>query len=152
VLFSQLAYKRDTDISFDWDRMLDFRGNSGPYIQYTHARIRSVIRKYGKMPGAIRVPENLQLPEEILMIKKLSMYPEVLQKSAEDNEPYYISSFLLDICGNFNTYYQKYRSPEDRILSSDSELAESRVLLIMCAAVVLKSGLGLLGIKAPEMM
>jgi arginyl-tRNA synthetase len=152
VIFTDLAYRRDTDISFDWERMLDFSGNSGPYLQYTHARICSVLRKYGKP-----VPEEfsaacLGLPEEYLIAKKLNLFSDIIDKAANEHEPYHISSFLLELCGLFNTYYQKYKAPEDRIISTDSEKTKSRVVLTDAIRTVLASGLFLLGLKAPPMM
>jgi len=152
VIFADLSCRRDTDIAFDWERMLDFRGNSGPYIQYSHARICSVIRKYGKELKKEYNTGLLLLPEEYGLAKMLSQYPDIIKKAAKEFDPYYISNFLLELCGVFNTYYQKYRSSEDRILSSDSDLADSRVALANCTRIVLHSGLKLLGISAPEMM
>jgi arginyl-tRNA synthetase len=152
VIFTDLSCRRDTDIAFDWDRMLDFRGSSGPYLQYSHARIRSVLRKYGREVPRAYNPDLLLLPEEYSLAKMLSKYPDTVEKAAEEFDPFYISAFLLEICGVFNTYYQKYKSPEDRILSSRSDLADSRVALADCTGVVLYSGLKLLGISAPEMM
>jgi arginyl-tRNA synthetase len=152
VVFADLAYRRETDISFEWDRMLDFKGNSGPYLQYSHARICSVLRKYNAKPPVACRPELLRLPEEHSLAKMLARYPDIVYKAAGEFEPYHISSFLLELCGVFNTYYQKYRSPEDRILSKDAETTGSRVALTNCIRIVLRSGLGLLGLSAPEMM
>jgi arginyl-tRNA synthetase len=152
VIFADLSCRRDTDIAFDWDRMLDFRGNSGPYIQYSHARLCSVIRKYGKELEKEYNTDLLLLPEEYGLAKMLSLYPDIIKKAAIEFDPYYISNFLLELCGIFNTYYQKYRSSEDRILSSDNDLADSRVALANCTRIILHSGLKLLGISAPEMM
>lgn len=152
VIFADLSCRRDTDISFDWERMLDFRGNSGPYIQYSHARICSVLRKYGKEIKKELNTDLLLLPEEYSLAKMLFRYPDIVKKAAKEYDPYYISIFLLELCGVFNTYYQRYRSPEDRIVSTDGGLAESRVALVNCARIVLRSGLKLLGISAPEKM
>jgi arginyl-tRNA synthetase len=152
VVFTDLAYRRDTDIAFDWDRMLDFSGNSGPYLQYTHARICSVIRKYGKPIDNIFSAESLTLPEEYVMTKKLSQFPDIIDKAANEFEPFVISSFLLELCGIFNTYYQKYKSPEDRILSVKPELADARIALINCVGHILRNGLTILGLGAPEIM
>jgi arginyl-tRNA synthetase len=152
VIFTDLAYRRDTDISFDWERMLDFSGNSGPYLQYTHARICSVLRKYGKPIPQEFSAACLGLPEEYLIAKKLSLFSDIIDKAANEYEPYHVSSFLLELCGLFNTYYQKYKVPEDRIISTDSEKAKSRVVLTDAIRTVLASGLFLLGLKAPQMM
>lgn len=152
VIFADLAYRRDTDISFDWAKMLDFRGYSGPYVQYTHARISSVLRKYGKGVPANCDSDLLKLPEEFAMAKILSRYSDIIDKAAREFEPFHISSYLLELCGVFNTYYQKYKSAEDRILSTDPGATDARISLINAAGIVLRSGLRLLGISAPEMM
>jgi arginyl-tRNA synthetase len=152
VVFTDLAFRRETDISFDWDRMLDFSGNSGPYLQYTHARICSVIRKYGRP-----IPEEansalLTLPEEYAIARKLGEFPGVIDKAAKEFEPFYISVYLLELGGIFNTYYQKYKSPDDRIVSADPEKSAARIMLVESLRQVLRSGLTLLGLKALEMM
>lgn len=152
VVFTDLAFRRETDISFDWDRMLDFSGNSGPYLQYTHARLCSVLRKYSKP-----VPEDfdvslLILPEEFAIAKKLSLFPDIINRAAEEYEPFHVSFYLLELCGLFNTYYQKYKSPEDRIISSSPDKGDSRIALINCIRKVLHSGLTILGLSSPEMM
>ncbi len=152
VIFADLAYKRDSDISFEWEKMLDFKGYSGPYLQYSHARICSVLRKYGQDISSYGDAALLRLPEEYFIAKKLSLFPDTIIKASEEFEPQHIAVFLLELCGVFNTYYQKYRSPEDRILSSDGETAKARVALAKCVNTVLHSGLQLLGIAAPEMM
>jgi arginyl-tRNA synthetase len=152
VVFTDLAFRRDTDISFDWDRMLDFSGNSGPYLQYSHARISSIFRKYGKPVPSNYSPNELTLPEEFTLAKKLSFYPEIIAKAAEECEPFYISTFLLELCGLFNTYYQKYKSAEDRVLSNNDDKTEARLTLVNSVRYVLGSGLSILGLKAPEMM
>ena len=152
VIFTDLSCRRETDIAFDWDRMLDFKGHSGPYLQYSHARISSVLRKYGKELPSSCDSRLLQLPEEYALAKLLALYPDIIEKAAKEFEPYHISSFLLELCGIFNTYYQKYRSPEDRILSSDEDITRSRLALTGCIRIVLSSGLKLLGLSAPEMM
>jgi arginyl-tRNA synthetase len=152
VVFTDLAYRRETDISFDWDRMLDFSGNSGPYLQYSHARISSILRKYGKRVPDDFSPAELILPEEYALAKKLSFYPDVIDKAAAEFEPYHISNFLIELCGLFNTYYQKYKSAEDRVLSTREEKTRARLALVNSVRYILRSGLSILGLEAPEMM
>ncbi len=152
VIFADLSCRRETDIAFDWDRMLDFKGHSGPYLQYSYARICSVLRKYGKELPSDCDARLLRLPEEYALAKMLALYPDIIERAAKEFEPYHISSFLLELCGIFNTYYQTYRSAEDRILSSDENTRRSRLALINCIRIVLLSGLNLLGLSAPEMM
>lgn len=152
VIFADLSCRRETDIAFDWDRMLDFRGHSGPYLQYSYARICSVLRKYGKELPSDCDARRLRLPEEYTLAKMLALYPDIIERAAKEFEPYHISSFLLELSGVFNTYYQRYRSPEDRILSPDENTTRSRLALINCIRIVLGSGLNLLGLSTPEMM
>ena len=152
VVFTDLAFRRETDISFDWDRMLDFGGNSGPYLQYTHARICSVVRKYARAVSEKFDSSLLILPEEYAIIKKLGNFHEIIDKAAEEFEPFHISSYLLELCGLFNAYYQRYKSPDDRIISADAGKAESRIALIDSIRYVLHSGLTILGLTAPEIM
>jgi arginyl-tRNA synthetase len=152
IIFTDLAYRRDTDISFEWERMLDFSGNSGPYLQYSYARICSILRKYGRPVPEIFSASLLTLPEEFALAKKLSQFSDIIDKAANEFEPFYISAYLLELCGLFNTYYQKYKSPEDRIISNQEDKTKARVLLADSTGHVLRSGLGILGLKTPEMM
>lgn len=152
VVFSDLAVRRDTDVSFEWERMLDFDGQTGPYLQYAHARICSVIRKYGKEPDSQADYSLLKFPEEFELAKKLLDYPEKIKAAAELNEPYIISAYLLDLAGLFSTYFQKYKSPADKIISDNPDLTKARINLAWCVRTVLKSGLNILGIDALEKM
>jgi arginyl-tRNA synthetase len=152
VIFTDLSVKRETDVSFEWDRMLDFNGQTGPYLQYAHARICSVIRKYGEQPDGRADYSLLKFPEEYNLAKKLLEYPEKIAAAAGLNEPYIISAYLLDLAGLFSTYFQKYKSPDDKILSDNTALTKARVNLSYCVRLVLKSGLNILGIKALEKM
>jgi arginyl-tRNA synthetase len=152
VIFTHLSVRRDTDVSFEWEKMLDFNGQTGPYLQYAHARISSVLRKYGKPPESAADYSLLQFPEEYGLAKILLEYPEKIKIAAELNEPYIISAYLLDLVGLFSTYFQKYKSAQDKILSDDPKLTKARVNLVWCVRTVLKSGLTILGIQAPEKM
>ena len=152
VVFADLSVKRQTDVSFDWDRMLDFNGYSGPYLQYAHARLSSVLRKHGQDLNPEANYRVLNLPEEYGLAKMLLDFPEKIADSASHNEPYFISAYLLDLVGLFSTYYQKYKSAQEKILSEDEEQRFAKVNLTYCIKSVLQSGLGLLGLEAPDKM
>jgi len=95
VVFTELSVKRHTDVSFDWDRMLDFQGYSGPYLQYGHARICSVLRKHGEDLDVEADYGLLSLPEEYKLAKMLLGFPDRLIKASEQNEPYVLTSYLF---------------------------------------------------------
>jgi arginyl-tRNA synthetase len=152
VIFANLAVKRQSDVAFDWDRMLDFNGYSGPYLQYAHARLASVLRKHGEELSVDVNYGALVLPEEYKLAKMLLDYPEKVIDAASMNEPYIISSYLLDLAGLFSTYYQKYKTGKEKILSDEENLRAAKVNLTYCIKTVVKSGLSLLGLEAPDKM
>jgi len=147
VVFADLSTRRNKDIDFDWDQALSFDGETGPYVQYTHARLCSLMRKYGK---PIKKDVNHRIfstDEESRLIKLLEDYPRKIKQSAEAYEPSIICSYLIDLCSTFNRFYQK-----QRIITEDGILTDARMLLVKGVKAVLKSGLSILGIKAPERM
>ncbi len=147
VIFADLSTRRQKDVNFDWKEVLNFEGQSGPYIQYTHARLCSLMRKYGK-PAGKDVDFNLLITEEEnLIAKRLLDYPRQIKLAAESYEPSIICSYLLDLCSIFNRFYQK-----ERILTSDKISTQARILLVKGVQTVVKNGLTILGIKAPEGM
>lgn len=152
VIFTDLSVRRETDVAFDWARMLDFDGQTGPYLQYAHARLCSVLRKYGRDVDPDVDYSVLSLPEEYGIARRLLEYPEKVILAAKHDEPYIISAFLLDLAGLFSAYFQKYKSPEDKILSSDENKRKGRAALVKSLKIVLESGLKILGLEAPERM
>ncbi|KPL04475.1 MAG: arginyl-tRNA synthetase [candidate division Zixibacteria bacterium SM23_73_2] len=147
VVFTDLSTKRQKDINFDWDEVLDFEGQTGPYVQYTHARLCSLLRKYQK-PVKRKVDFSLfSLEEEHSIIKKLEDFPKKIKMSAETYEPAVLCSYLLDLSGVFNRFYQK-----QRIITDDENATDARILLVKSVKTVIELGLSLLGIKAPERM
>jgi arginyl-tRNA synthetase len=147
VIFADLSTRRNKDIEFDWDQVLSFDGETGPYVQYTHARLCSLMRKYGK---SIKREVNYQIlstEEEVGIIKLLEDYPRRIKQAADTYEPSLICSYLIDLCLTFNRFYQK-----QRIITEDPRSTEARMLLAKGIQSALKSGLSILGIKAPERM
>ena len=147
IKFFILKYDSLKDFVFNPKDSLSFEGETGPYVQYTHARISSVLRKYTK-----KVTDNvnysmLDNEEEKAIIKVLQNFPEVIEKAAEEYKPNFVTRYLLDLSQAFNEYYHKHQ-----ILQDDKELEKARILLVSCVKQVLKIGLELLGIEAPKIM
>ncbi len=147
VIFADLATRRNKDIDFDWDQVLSFEGESAPYVQYTHARLCSLLRKYGKPIGKKINCNVFSTEEEWSVIKLLQDFPRRVKSAAESYEPAFICSFLNDLSSTFNRFYQKHR-----IITRDAESTSARMLLVKAIQVTVKSGLSLLGIRAPERM
>ncbi len=147
VIFADLSTRRNKDINFDWDQVLSFEGETAPYVQYTHARLCSLMRKYGKTVSPDLDHSVLSTEEESVLIKLLEDFPGRVKSAADNYEPAGICSFLIDLCSAFNRFYQ-----QQRIITEDRNLTSARMLLVKAIQVTVKSGLSLLGIKAPERM
>jgi arginyl-tRNA synthetase len=147
--YNDLVQHRNTDIIFDWNRILDLKGNSAPYIQYTFARLRSITRKARNSKPEIRnKSQNLKFlkqPEEIALMKKTLQFPEAVENAAREYAPNLIANYLWELSNLVNTFYEKYP-----VLKAEKGVREARLFLISRIADVLKEGLGLLGIEAPE--
>ena len=147
IIFSELSTKRVKDVLFDWDEVLNFDGETGPYVQYTHTRLCSVLRKYGeKVPTDID-HDLLKEDDELLLVKRLEAFPLAILRAAKYYEPSILSKHLLDLCSTFNRYYQHHR-----ILTDDTELRKARIMLVDSIRQVIKNGLSILGLKSPERM
>lgn len=145
VVFHDLKADRNNSFDFSLDEIVQFEGETGPYVQYTHARLNSVLRKYGELPTDL---DHFKLtdPYSWEIIKSLQSYPAVIVRAAEQFEPSVIAKYIISLAQQANKYYAKVR-----ILDEDEEL-ESRILLIKAITIILKDGLALLGIEAPEKM
>ena len=109
VIYSDLTVRRRHDINFRWEDALNFDGNTGPYLQYTHTRLASLERKYGR---EISVEIDFGLitqPEEKQLMLALYKYPQKLLLAMQDNEPAVICSYLYELSQTFNNFYQKHR-------------------------------------------
>ena len=142
VIFHDLSNNRIKDINFIWDEVLNFDGNTGPYVQYTYARCCGILEKagsYGK-DGAVTHPS------EVDIIKTLSLFPEKVEQARRDLEPSVISRYLLDVCQEFNRFY--HDCPVLR--AEDEKVRSTRLAIVEATSVVLSNGLKLIGLKRPK--
>ena len=134
------------DMTFDPRESISFNGNTGPYLQYTGARISSMLRKFeqrkGTYAGGAYAPSSLSLPEEWEVAKSLGQFPEVVAAAALELNPSVVSSYLFELCKSFSRYYQDHPV----LRNEDSNLVVSRIALVRAVLQVLKNGLSLLGI------
>ncbi|MBU5257401.1 arginine--tRNA ligase [Tissierella praeacuta] len=147
VIFQELFNQRIKDYVFSWDRTLSFEGETGPYVQYTHARINSLLER-----GKFNIDDNinysiLNADEEINIARLLYDFPKVVVDAMEKNEPYFITRHIVEIAKAYNKFYNSYP-----IITDDIEIKKARLMLSFTVKTVLKTGLDLLGIEAPERM
>jgi arginyl-tRNA synthetase len=147
VVFTDLSTRRVKDVNFEWEKVLTFEGETGPYVQYTHARACSVLRKADQPVRADADCAPLTQDEEFDLVRLLADYPAVLRRAAEGYEPFFVTDYLLTLSERFNKYYHNYR-----ILTDEAAVREARLLLVKGVQLVIQSGLQLLGIRAPEEM
>jgi arginyl-tRNA synthetase len=145
IIFTYLKNSREKDIIFDWDEILSFDGETGPYVQYTYARAKSIIRK-----NEATVPADLTLlssKEEFELAKTLEGFHQAVQTAKDKYEPSVITRYVLQVAKDFNKFYNNCS-----ITSSEEDVKAARLDLVMATTIVLKNALGLLGIETVEEM
>ncbi len=148
VIFNDLAQSRVKDEIFDWDTILNFQGETGPYVQYTYVRTKSVIEKAGGVPTIKEVDTNLLQDEySIRLIKLIYELEDVLIQVTDKNEPSILSRYLIDMAKAYSNFYN-----ENKIINEDKNLQNARVYLTYSVGRILKIGAGLLGIEMPDRM
>ncbi len=150
VVFHDLKHRRTNDIDFEWDEVLAFDGETGPYVQYAHVRACGILRKGKELginfdPVASLAP--LTLDEERKLAWELTRYGEALEKAGEQAEPSVVAGYLLDLAKAFHAYH--YKVP---VLKSEPATAKARLRLIDAVRQTLAAGLDVLGIAAPDRM
>ncbi len=144
--FGMINREFKKNITFDWDQALDFEGETGPYIQYAHARICSIFRKYGKKLKQADF-SLLKTEQELKLIDLLANFPKTVEYCARNHKPSTLCRYLLDLAQAFNEFY--HACP---ILSEEEKLKQARLHLAEAVKQVIKNSLFLLGIEAPEEM
>lgn len=147
IKFQELFNQRIKDYTFDWDKTLSFEGESGPYVQYAHARICSLLYKGDFDINSEIDPTLLNNEMEINILRNLYKFTEVVKDSAEKYEPFFISRYVVELAKDFNKYYNQVT-----INVEDEKLKNTRLMLCYSVKNVISEGLSLLGIEAPEKM
>lgn len=146
VIFNDLVNDRVKNVEFDWDRAVDFEGDSGPYVQYCGVRCASIMRKFGK-PVQPHFLVKLEAPEEQELMRCLLSYQDTLANAFRTFKPHILAGYLLDVCHRFNQFYTKCR-----VLGEGPEIEAARMTLVGAVHAVLEEGLRTLSIELPEAM
>lgn len=156
IIFTQLSVRKQKDVNFSWERALSFEGETGPYLQYTHARLSSLLRRYGR---DIPLPDTLDTSVFVggathHLLITLARFPEVVRSVAKEYEPFLLSAYLLELSSLFNKFYQQKDEAGQlvKIISDDKQATAARIALVSLTREVIGAGLRLLGLSAPEEM
>ena len=144
VIFGALSNSKIKDIAFSYSKILNFDGETGPYVQYTATRIKSVLRKGGAI-GKYEI-KNVN-EDEYQLIALLSTFPDVVKAAAERLEPFFVTRYAIDVASAFNKFYF-----DCKIIGDDANETNFRLAISSATLTVLSSALTLLGIKVPERM
>ena len=147
IIFNDLFNQRIKDVAFNWDKILNFDGETGPYVQYTYARCASVLRK-----ANMEVDDNINYSlisdeQSMNLLKEISRFGEVIKDAADKMEPFIITRYAVSIAQLFNRFYH-----ENKINVEDEELKKARLKVVDITKYVIKEALALLGIDCPERM
>ncbi len=148
VIFNDMSASRIKDEVFDWNTILNFQGETGPYVQYTYVRTKSVLEKAGYLPKIEEVKvENLSDEYSLAILKLIYNFEDVLIQVTDKNEPSILARYLIDLAKAYSSFYN-----ENKIIVEDKDIQNARVYLTYAVSEVLKQGANLLGIQIPEKM
>ncbi|MPN12096.1 Arginine--tRNA ligase [bioreactor metagenome] len=147
MIFTYLKNSREKDIVFDWKEMLSFEGETGPYVQYTYARGKSILRKVGQCDGDVDY-SKLSSKEEFELVKELEGFQSAIAAAIDKLQPSMITRYIIEVAKAFNKFYNAHN-----ILNSENEEVKSaRVNLVRATLQVIKNGLELIGLQVVEEM
>ena len=148
VIFNDMSASRIKDEVFDWNTILNFQGETGPYVQYTYVRTKSVLEKAGYLPKIEEVKvENLADEYSLAILKLIYNFEDVLIQVTDKNEPSILARYLIDLAKAYSSFYN-----ENKIIVEAKDIQNARVYLTYAVSEVLKQGANLLGIQMPEKM
>ncbi len=148
VIFNDLYNSRIKDEIFDWDTMLNFNGETGPYMQYIYVRTKSLLEKASYVPSIEDVDFSKLLDEPSLkVIKIIYNFQDILMQAAEKYEPYILARYLISLAQSFSSFYN-----ENKIITEEKEVQNARLYLTYSVSIILKIGSELLGIQMPDRM
>ena len=148
VIFNDLSNSRIKDELFDWNQVLNFNGETGPYIQYIYVRTKSVLEKAGYIPDVTTIDVSKLLNKEAIeTITLLYSFSSILEQVAEKNEPSILARYLINLSQSYSSFYN-----EHHIIVEDKKIQDARLMLTYICGVVLKEGVNLLGIQMPDKM
>ncbi|MCI8471338.1 MAG: arginine--tRNA ligase [Clostridia bacterium] len=148
VIFNDLANSRIKDEIFDWNQILNFQGETGPYIQYTYVRTKSVLEKVGYLPKVEEIKiENLLDEYSQNVIKIIDSFQDTLVQVTKKDEPSILARYLIDLAKAFSSFYN-----ENKIMTEEKEVQDARIYLTYSVSKILEIGARLLGMEMPDKM
>jgi len=149
IKYYMLSYNTYSNIVFDYEQALSLYGNTGPYLQYTYTRCKSILMKARKRYKNVDVKQSYDNPniEEVAILRWIYRFPEIVQKAGSQYAPHLICDFLFELARRFNTLYEKHPI---LVHQKNREVSNFRILLTIAVGRIIESGLNLLGVNAPE--
>ncbi|MAF67414.1 MAG: arginine--tRNA ligase [Planctomycetes bacterium] len=147
VVFNDLKRERIKDIEFEWDEVLSFEGETGPYVQYTHARLASILRRAEAADEGGANPDFSALADAAGVLLRIARFPAVLRSAGAHAEPSEVTTWVLGLCREVNGWYTQHR-----VLGQEPALTAARLALVGVAATAIARGLAILGLAAPREM
>lgn len=152
VIFGDLKHNRINEVNFSLEESLNFEGDTGPYVQYTYVRIQSIKEKSTLKIDeiedlAVISEQYVNQKETWSLLKEVVQYPSILERAAAQNEPSILARYLLDLCKQFNKFYQ-----QNRILVENEQEMKTKLMVAQAVGKIIQDGLSILGLKVPHKM